>query len=135
MLRTVLNGKIHRATVTGADLDYIGSITIDEDLLRAADMLPFERVQVADVTNGARLETYIIAGEPGSGVIQLNGAAAHLVNVGDLVIIMAYAQVEDAEARTWQPKVVLVDEHNAITQQYDLPKNGGRPTQEATPTR
>lgn len=135
MLRTILNGKIHRATVTGADLDYIGSITIDEDLLRAADMLPFERVQVADVTNGARLETYIIAGEPGSGVVQLNGAAAHLVNVGDLVIIMAYAQVEDAEARGWQPKVVLVDEHNAITHQYDLPKNGGRPEAEPAPTR
>ncbi len=135
MLRTVLNGKIHRATVTGADLDYIGSITIDEDLLRAADMLPFERVQVADVTNGARLETYIIAGEPGSGVIQLNGAAAHLVNVGDLVIIMAFAQVEDAEAHGWQPKVVLVDEHNAITHQYDLPKAGGRPEQEAAATR
>jgi aspartate 1-decarboxylase len=127
MLRTVLNGKIHRATVTGADLDYIGSITIDETLLTAADMLPFERVQVVDVTNGARLETYIIAGEAGSGVIQLNGAAAHLVSVGDLVIIMAYAQVEDAEARDWKPKVVLVDERNAITQAYELPVAGGKP--------
>jgi aspartate 1-decarboxylase len=127
MLRTVLNGKIHRATVTGADLDYIGSITIDETLLTAADMLPFERVQVVDATNGARLETYIIAGEAGSGVIQLNGAAAHLVSVGDLVIIMAYAQVEDAEARDWKPKVVLVDERNAITQAYELPVAGGKP--------
>lgn len=135
MLRTVLNGKIHRATVTGADLDYIGSITIDETLLQAADMLPFERVQVVDVTNGARLETYIIAGEPGSGVIQLNGAAAHLVNVGDLVIIMAYAQVEDAEARGWKPKVVLVDERNAITQAYDLPVAGGKPAAVSAPAR
>ncbi len=135
MLRTVLNGKIHRATVTGADLDYIGSITIDETLLAAADMLPFERVQVVDVTNGARLETYIIAGEAGSGVIQLNGAAAHLVNVGDLVIIMAYAQVEDAEAHDWKPKVVLVDERNAITQAYDLPVGGGKPKPVSAPTR
>ncbi len=131
MLRTVLNGKIHRATVTGADLDYIGSITIDETLLAAADMLPFERVQVVDVTNGARLETYIIAGEAGSGTIQLNGAAAHLVSVGDLVIIMSYAQVADAEARGWQPKVVLVDERNAITQAYDLPVVGGKPPEPA----
>ncbi|HEX8998087.1 MAG TPA: aspartate 1-decarboxylase [Ktedonobacterales bacterium] len=135
MLRTVLNGKIHRATVTGADLDYIGSITIDETLLQAADMLPFERVQVVDVTNGARLETYIIAGESGSGVIQLNGAAAHLVHVGDLVIIMSYAQVEDAEARDWKPKVVLVDERNAITQAYDLPIEGGKPQSVSAPTR
>ena len=127
MLRTVLNGKIHRATVTGADLNYIGSITIDETLLAAADMLPFERVQVVDVTNGARLETCNIAGEAGSGVVQLSGAAAHLVNVGDLAIIMAYAQVEDAEARDWKPKVVLVDERNAITQAYDLPVEGGKP--------
>lgn len=134
MLRTVLNGKIHRATVTGADLDYIGSITIDETLLAAADMLPFERVQVVDVTNGARLETYIIAGEAGSGTIQLNGAAAHLVSVGDLVIIMSYAQVADAEARDWQPKVVLVDERNAITQAYDLPVVGGKPAEPASAT-
>ena len=135
MLRTVLNGKIHRATVTGADLDYIGSITIDETLLEAADMLPFERVQVVDVTNGARLETYIIAGERDSGVIQLNGAAAHLVHVGDLVIIMSYAQVEDAEAREWKPKVVLVDAHNAVSQTYDMPVEGGKPAEVSAPTR
>lgn len=134
MLRTVLNGKIHRATVTGADLNYIGSITIDETLLAAADMLPFERVQVVDVTNGARLETYIIAGEAGSGTIQLNGAAAHLVNVSDLVIIMSYAQVSDAEARDWQPKVVLVDERNTIQQAYDLPTHGGPPAEPAHAT-
>ena len=131
MLRTVLNGKIHRATVTGADLNYIGSITIDETLLAAADMLPFERVQVVNITNGARLETYIIAGEAGSGTIQLNGAAAHLVSVGDLVIIMSYAQVPDAEARDWQPKVVLVDERNAIQRTYDLPTRGGPPAEPA----
>ncbi len=135
MLRTVLNGKIHRATVTGADLDYIGSITIDETLLEAADMLPFERVQVVDVTNGARLETYIIAGERDSGVIQLNGAAAHLVHVGDLVIIMSYAQVENAEARDWKPKVVLVDERNAISQTYKMPIEGGKPAEVSAPAR
>lgn len=127
MLRTVLNGKLHRATVTGADLNYIGSITIDETLLAAADMVPFERVQVVDITNGARLETYIIVGEAGSGTIQLNGAAAHLVSVGDLVIIMSYAQVSDDEARGWQPKVVQLDERNAIQQVYDLPTRGGPP--------
>ncbi len=135
MLRTVLNGKIHRATVTGADLDYIGSITIDETLLEAADMLPFERVQVVDVTNGARLETYIIAGERDSGVIQLNGAAAHLVHVGDLVIIMSYAQVENAEARDWKPKVVLVDERNAVSQTYNMPIEGGKPAEVSAPAR
>ncbi|HET9110380.1 MAG TPA: aspartate 1-decarboxylase [Ktedonobacterales bacterium] len=134
MLRTVLNGKIHRATVTGADLDYIGSITIDETLLEAADMLPFERVQVVDVTNGARLETYIIAGERDSGVIQLNGAAAHLVHVGDLVIIMSYAQMQDAEARDWKPKVVLVDERNTVCQTYAMPIEGGPPADVSAPT-
>lgn len=132
MLRTVLNGKIHRATVTGADLNYIGSITIDATLLGAADILPYERVQVVDVTNGARLETYALAGEADSGIIQLNGAAAHLVSIGDLVIIMSYAQVEDAEAHAWRPRVVLVDERNAITQAYALPAEGGRPAPSTT---
>jgi len=123
--RTMVRGKIHRATVTAADLHYIGSITIDSTLLEAADILPFERVQVVDVTNGQRLETYTIAGEPGSGTIQLNGAAAHLVNVGDLVIIMAYAQVEEPVPDGWQPNVVLVDEHNAITEVRRLRPQGG----------
>ncbi len=132
MLRTVLNGKIHRATVTGADLNYIGSITIDATLLGAADILPYERVQVVDVTNGARLETYALAGEADSGIIQLNGAAAHLVSIGDLVIIMSYAQVEDAEAHAWRPRVVLVDERNAITQAYALPAEGGHPAPSTT---
>ena len=92
--RTMVRSKIHRATLTGADLHYIGSITIDENLLKAADILPFERVQVVDVNNGNRLETYAIAGEFGSDTIQLNGAAAHQVALGDKVIVMAYSQVE-----------------------------------------
>lgn len=116
MLRTMLNGKIHRATVTGADLHYIGSITIDSLVLEAANILPFERVQVVDITNGNRLETYTIAGEAGAGVVQLNGAAAHLVKVGDLVIIMSYVEVEDSKAAEWHPAVVLVDEQNRITE-------------------
>ncbi len=116
MLRTMLHGKIHRATVTGADLNYIGSITIDQALLEAANILPFERVQVADITNGNRLETYAIAGEAGSGIVQLNGAAAHLVNVGDLVIIMSYVQVEDPAPTDWRPRVVLVNAQNQIIQ-------------------
>jgi aspartate 1-decarboxylase len=123
MLRTMLNGKIHRATVTGADLNYVGSITVDEKLLEAANILPFERVQVVDVTNGARLETYAIAGEAGSGTIQLNGAAAHLVRPGDLVIIMAYVQVDNADL-DWQPRVVLVDERNQITEVRPMPRQG-----------
>jgi aspartate 1-decarboxylase len=114
MLRTLLNGKIHRASVTSADLHYIGSITLDPILMEAANILPFERVQVVDITNGNRLETYAIEGERGGGVVQLNGAAAHLVQVGDLVIVMSYVQVEDPVPREWQPRVVLVDEHNHI---------------------
>ncbi len=125
MIRTLVHAKIHRATVTGADLNYVGSITIDEDLLDAAGIWPFERVQVVDVNNGARLETYAIVGERGSGTIQLNGAAAHLVNVGDLVIIMAYAQV-DAKPEEWEPTVVFVNEQNAITEVKALLPVGGR---------
>jgi len=125
MLRTLVHAKIHRATVTGADLNYVGSITIDEDLLEAAGIWPFERVQVVDVDNGNRLETYAIVGERGSGTIQLNGAAAHLVSVGDLVIIMAYAQV-DARPEEWEPTVVFVDERNAITEVRALQPAGGR---------
>jgi aspartate 1-decarboxylase len=125
MLRSMLNGKIHRATVTGADLNYIGSITVDKALLEAANILPFERVQVVDITNGARLETYAIAGEAGSGIVQLNGAAAHLVSVGDLVIIMSYAQVEDPVPADWQPRLVLVDETNQITGIRSMPPGGG----------
>lgn len=114
MRRTLMKSKLHRATVTQADLDYIGSITIDRDLMDAADLLPHERVQVLDVTNGARLETYVIEGERGSGVIGINGAAAHLVHTGDTVLIVSYADLDDAEARNWQPTVVLLDADNRV---------------------
>ncbi|MFF3500919.1 aspartate 1-decarboxylase [Streptomyces sp. NPDC003247] len=114
MLRTLFKSKIHRATVTQADLHYVGSVTIDADLLDAADLLPGELVHIVDITNGARLETYVIEGERGSGVVGINGAAAHLVHPGDLVIIISYAQVTDAEARTLRPRVVHVDRDNRI---------------------
>ena len=114
MLRTMMKSKIHRATVTQADLHYVGSVTVDEDLLDAADLLPGELVHIVDVTNGARLETYTIAGERGSGVIGINGAAARLVQPGDIVILIAYAQMETAEARTFEPHVVFVDADNRV---------------------
>jgi aspartate 1-decarboxylase len=114
VLRTLFKSKIHRATVTQADLHYVGSVTIDADLLDAADLLPGELVHIVDITNGARLETYVIEGERGSGVIGINGAAAHLVHPGDLVIIISYAQVTDAEARELKPRVVHVDAGNRI---------------------
>ena len=110
MMREMVVGKIHRATVTGADLHYVGSITVDEDLLDAAD-----------IDNGARLATYTIAGPRGSGVVQLNGAAAHLVSVGDLVIIMAYAHVPESLARTMAPSVVFVDADNRVVEAGDDP--------------
>jgi aspartate 1-decarboxylase len=112
--RTMFKSKIHRATVTQADLHYVGSVTIDADLMEAADLLPGEKVAIVDVTNGARLETYVIAGEPGTGVIGINGAAAHLVHPGDLVIIISYAQMDDATARQYLPAVVHVDALNRI---------------------
>jgi len=114
MLRTMMKSKIHRATVTQADLHYVGSVTVDEDLLEAADLLPGELVHIVDVTNGARLETYTIAGERGSGVIGINGAAAHLVHPGDIVILIGYGQMDTAEARELEPRVVFVDGHNRI---------------------
>jgi len=114
MLRTMMKSKIHRATVTQADLHYVGSVTVDEDLLEAADLLPGELVHIVDITNGARLETYTIAGERGSGVIGINGAAARLVQPGDLVILIGYGQMETAEAREHQPHVVFVDAGNRI---------------------
>jgi aspartate 1-decarboxylase len=110
----MFKSKIHRATVTQADLHYVGSITIDADLLDAADLLPGEQVAVVDIANGARLETYVIEGERGSGVIGINGAAAHLVHPGDLVIIISYAQLDDAEAKTFEPRVVQVDAANRV---------------------
>ncbi|MFY1675897.1 MULTISPECIES: aspartate 1-decarboxylase [unclassified Streptomyces] len=114
MFRTMIKSKIHRATVTQADLHYVGSVTIDADLLEAADLLPGELVHIVDITNGARLETYVIEGERGSGVVGINGAAAHLVHPGDLVIIISYVQVDDAEARSLRPRVVHVDRDNRI---------------------
>ena len=114
MLRTMFKSKIHRATVTQADLHYVGSVTIDAELLDAADLLPGELVHIVDITNGARLETYVIAGPSGTGVIGINGAAAHLVHPGDLVILIAYAQMDDATARTYRPRIVHVDADNRI---------------------
>jgi aspartate 1-decarboxylase len=114
MLRTMMKSKIHRATVTQADLHYVGSVTVDEDLLDAADLLAGELVHIVDVTKGARLETYTIAGERGSGIIGINGAAARLVHPGDVVILIGYGQMETAEAKTLEPHVVFVDADNTI---------------------
>ena len=114
MLINVLKSKIHRATVTQAELNYVGSITIDQNLMDAAGLIEYEKVQIADVDNGARLETYVIAGEAGSGVICLNGAAARLVQPGDLVIIVAYATMSEDEAKSWKPTVVHVNAKNEI---------------------
>jgi aspartate 1-decarboxylase len=116
MLTQLLRAKLHQARVTAADVNYIGSITIDAELLEQVGMLPYERVQVVDLENGNRLETYIIQGEPGSGTIQLNGAAAHLVRPGDRVIIMAYTLVPLPLHGQWTPKVALLDHHNRICQ-------------------
>jgi len=114
MLLTMMKGKIHRATVTDANLAYEGSVTVDRDLLDAAGILPHEAVDVLDVTNGARITTYALEAAPGSGVICINGAAAHQVKKGDLVILVAYALMDPLEARTFQPAVVLVDQENRI---------------------
>ncbi|ETT81121.1 aspartate 1-decarboxylase [Viridibacillus sp. FSL R5-0477] len=121
MLRMMMNAKIHRAVVTQADLNYIGSITIDEDLLDAVGMLQNEKVHVVDNNNGARFETYIIAGERGSGVICVNGAAARLVQKGDVVIIMSYAYVNDEEAKNHKPTVAIMQQGNTIKEliQYE----------------
>ncbi|WP_027343025.1 aspartate 1-decarboxylase [Hamadaea tsunoensis] len=121
MLRTMLKSKIHRAVVTQADLHYVGSVTIDANLLKAADLLPGEKVAIVDVTNGARLETYVIEGEPGTGIIGINGAAAHLVHPGDIVILIAYAQMDDVEARAYQPRIVHVNADNEIIELGDDP--------------
>lgn len=112
MLRTMYKSKIHRATLTDADLHYEGSVTVDSDLLDAADILPHEKVQIVNINNGSRLETYVLPGE--AGEICLNGAAARLGAPGDLVIIISYAEVDDLEAREWEPKTILVDEYNRI---------------------
>jgi len=112
--RTMLKSKIHRATVTQADLHYVGSLTVDAELMEAADLLPGEQVHIVDINNGARLETYVIEGPRGSGIIGINGAAARLVHPGDLVIIISYASFNDAEARAYAPRVVHVDAGNRV---------------------
>lgn len=114
MRRTMLGGKIHRASVTDANLAYEGSVTVDQDLLDAAGILPNEAVEIWDVTNGARLTTYALVGPRGSGVVCVNGAAAHHVHAGDLVIIATFVSLDDAEARVWQPRAVFVDGANRI---------------------
>lgn len=119
--RPMMISKIHRATVTQADLHYVGSITIDATLMEAADLMPGQQVDVVDVTNGARLTTYAIPGEPDSGQICINGAAAHLIHPDDLVIIIGYGLLGDDEAHHYQPSVVFVDEHNHILEQCDEP--------------
>jgi aspartate 1-decarboxylase len=113
-MRIMMKSKIHRATVTQADLHYVGSVTLDAALMEAADLLEGEQVAIVDITNGARIETYVIPGPRGSGVIGINGAAAHLVHPGDLIIIMSYSLLDDAEARVMKPLVVHVDEKNQV---------------------
>jgi aspartate 1-decarboxylase len=120
MQRTMLKSKIHRATVTQCDLNYVGSLTIDLDLMEAADLLPGELIHLVDINNGSRLETYVIEGARGSGIIGVNGAAARLVQNGDLVIIIAYATVTDAEARELSPQVVFVDADNRVLDEGSL---------------
>src|SRR5918911_4785510 len=115
-MRIMMKSKIHRATVTQADLHYVGSVTLDAALMEAADLLEGEQVAIVDVTNGARLETYVIPGARGTGVIGINGAAAHLVHPGDLVIIISYAQLDDATARSYRPRVVHVDSDNRVVE-------------------
>ena len=124
MTLEILKSKIHRATVTQAELNYVGSITIDETLMEAAGIFEYEKVQIADVDNGSRFETYVIAGERGSGIICLNGAAARMVSTGDKVIIMCYAQMTPQEAKENPPKVVFVDEKNRITSVSRYEKHG-----------
>ena len=121
---TLLKSKIHRAKVTQADIDYVGSITIDTYLLRESGIMEYEKVQIADVNNGNRFETYTIAGEAGSGIICLNGAAAKCVNVGDTIIIMAYADMTPEEAREHKPTVLFVDDHNKLIRKANYEKHG-----------
>ena len=120
----MLKGKIHRATVVQAELDYVGSITVDEELLEAAGILEYEKVQIVDVNNGSRFETYTIPGEPGSGMICLNGPAARCVATGDKIIIIAYADMTPEEAKTFEPKVVFVDDENKISRVTNYERHG-----------
>ncbi|MDN5347924.1 MAG: aspartate 1-decarboxylase [Clostridia bacterium] len=124
MWRMMMKSKLHRATVTEANLNYVGSITIDLDLMEAADIWPNEKVQVVNNNNGARLETYVIPGERGSGIICANGAAARLVQPGDIVIIISYALMDEKEARSYQPRVVLLDQNNRVAQVFRGEEHG-----------
>lgn len=124
MMLEMLKGKIHRATVTQAELNYVGSITVDEALLEAAGILEYEKVQIVDIDNGSRFETYTICGARGSGMICLNGAAARCVSVGDRIIIMAYAGCDAAEAKAHKPAVVFVDGENRIVRKTNYEKHG-----------
>jgi len=124
MLVNMLKSKIHRATVVQSELNYVGSITIDEELMKASGIYEYEKVQIADVDNGSRFETYVIAGEPKSGMICLNGAAARQVSTGDKIIIMAYAQMSPEEIENNKPKVVFVDDNNQITRITNYEKHG-----------
>lgn len=121
---TLLKGKIHRATVVQAELDYVGSITVDEELMEAAGIIEYEQVQIVDVNNGSRFSTYVIAGERGSGMICLKGAAARQVSVGDKIIIMCYAQMTPEEAAAHSPKVVFVDDNNRVSKITRYEKHG-----------
>lgn len=124
MILSMLKGKIHRATVTQAELDYVGSITIDEELMESAGILEYEKVHIVDINNGNRFETYVIAGEKGSGIICLNGAAARCVQVKDKIIIMAYCNIDEKEVKKHKPNVVLVDENNKVEKIATYEKHG-----------
>lgn len=124
MTVTMLKSKIHRAVVTQADLDYVGSITIDEKLMGASGIIEYEKVLIADIDNGQRFETYVIAGKAGSGIICLNGAAAKCVNKGDKIIIMSFAQINAEELKSHKPKVVFVDENNCVSRVTSYEKHG-----------
>ena len=125
--RTFLKSKIHRATVTGADLNYEGSVTVDRELLERADIREYEQVQIYDVTSGSRLTTYAIAGETGAGEVRINGAAAHLVRTGNVVIIASYASYSESEARTHKPRIVRVDARNRIVEEDLVGATQARP--------
>jgi aspartate 1-decarboxylase len=120
MKRTLLNTKIHRATVTGAELNYIGSVAIDAQLMKEANILPFEKVEIVNINNGYRWETYALEAEPGSGAIEVRGGGARLAHVGDVVIIMTYVEIEEPIPAPWQPRLVMVNERNQISEILDL---------------
>ncbi|HAC62826.1 MAG TPA: aspartate 1-decarboxylase [Cyanothece sp. UBA12306] len=124
MKRTFLNSKIHRATITGSQLNYMGSMAIDAQLMKAANILPFERVEIVNVNNGQRWATYVIEAEAGSGKMELRGAASRLAEVGDIVIIFTYIEIEEPIPVPWQPRLVMVDENNQVSEILEMPHNG-----------